>query len=130
MEKELVAGYSDPKWSESFKSAWKAAPNRGAQAKVRKEATFEVQSKVLPNYGFAATQEGIQESLKAFMPYNEDREVALMNAVMSYLINPALHESSLKDYIASIGMTSSPDFDIEAYIADLFNKGGDSQDAE
>lgn len=87
MQVDLIAGYREQSFQDASRAAAEAS-EPAKRVKGKRDANFTVQSKVFPKYGFETSPKGVQDSLKAFMPYNLEPTVARNNSIMLYLTDP------------------------------------------
>lgn len=95
LQGKLIEGYSTTAFQQHLHRLVNAAGSDPLdKLKARAEASLMVQSEVLPQYGFTPDRKGINDSFKAFLPWNSDPAVANNNGIMLWLIDVTGHDSS------------------------------------
>lgn len=93
MEDALIAAYQAEDFQRKLREAWVAAGDDAAKrAKARQEACLPIQLPIISRYGFEASKRGVLQSVSAFVPWNDDPEIAERNAILNRLVNPDLQE--------------------------------------
>lgn len=102
MQEDLIASYSSADFQQYHQLLREEA---GEDPKKRKAALAtaameKAQSKVMPKWGFEASQKGVIVSMQAFNPYNDNLIVQKNNNIVSYYMSPELQEAiSLEEFL-------------------------------
>lgn len=90
LEDELIAEYDKPEFQRRFCEAWAKADGDGVrQREARVLMCLPVQIKVIQKYGFEPSLKGVQQSVRAFQPFDEFPQLMQRSDLMTWLVNPS-----------------------------------------